>query len=313
MKPSCYSFPLLVSLLAACSKSPEEPKPTGDRAKTIEAQHAAPAATQVGSPDSFAGVPNDPPSPTRQRVADRLTKSFGDASTQAVMPIEKAQVAWRDSWLPAYNEPLPSASNVRVQQGLDLPPEVASLKPPTKPYLLQTRQGQFDLGKSDDEVESLACLHMLLVGTMLDGGYRVPDLLSDRIDELPPTRGDLLTLQIFRDAMQLKERADIPLTESQAEAWERMGNARNPIYRHIALTFYPRIAASEAALRFFQGIATETDTQNLLLIVSNVEALPRGIGLSYLEALQARLKDGTNDAVAAAIDTAIENIKQRQR
>lgn len=305
---------IITIVCSGCSKSPDEstaadtPDPK-EKATAMPPSPAPAAAAPVPTP----GIANAPLDPMRKRVAARFEKWFG-AMQQEAMPIAKARIAWRESWLGSYDQALVSSSNPRVQQGAESPPELLEIKPPSKPYVLQIAEGKFDLAANEQEQESMTCLHMLLAGVMLQGGYQLPELLNERFDELPPNRGDLLTFQLMQDAVQLRERAGSPITPDQAAAWERMSQAKNPIYRQLALKVYPRLAATnEAVLKFLQACNGETDGQNFLLIVSSAAALPDGIGLEYLKSLQAGNAAKSQPGAATAIAASIEDIEQRRR
>lgn len=305
---------LIITIVCfGCSKSPDE-STTADTPDPKEKASATPpqspaAAVQVPTP----GIANAPLDPMRKRVAARFEKWFGSMQ-QETMPIAKARIAWRESWLASYDQSLASISNPRVQQGFENPPELAGIKPPSKPYVLQMAEGKFDLAANEVEQESMMCLHMLLAGVMLQGGYQLPELLNERFDKLPPTRGDLITFQLVQEAIELRERAGSPITPDQAATWERMSQAKNSIYRQLALRIYPRLAATnEAVLKFLQACSGETDGQNFMLIVSSAAALSDGMGLELLKSLQAGNVAKSQPDVMSAIAASIEDIEQRLR
>jgi hypothetical protein len=305
---------IITIVCTGCSKSPDESTAADTPAPKEKAAATTPHQASIAAPAApTPGIANAPLDPMKKRVAARFEKWFG-AMQQEAMPIAKARTAWRESWLGSYDAPLASSSNPRVQQGAENPPEVATIKPPAKPYVLQIAEGKFDLAANEQEQESMTCLHMLLAGVMLQGGYQLPELLNDRFDELPPNRGDLFTFQLVQDAAQLRERSGSPITPDQAAAWERMSQAKNPIYRQLALKVYPRLAATnEAVLKFLQACGGETDAQNIMLMVSSAAALPDGIGLDYLKSLQAGNFAKSQPGAATAIAASIEDIEQRRR
>lgn len=298
-----------------CSKAPDEPTvaraPVSQKgAVDIKPQPGKEAESTLILP-SIANAPLDP---VKKRVASRFEKWFGEIQQHDTMPIAKAQVAWRESWLASYNKTLASGSNPRVQDGAENPSELIEAKPPVKPYIMQVAEGKFDLASNEEELESMMCLHMLLAGVMLQGGYELPDLLGDRFDAAPPNRGDVITFQMVQDAVKLRERRGRPITPDESAAWERMSQARNPVYRQLALLIYPRIAATnEAVLKFLESRSVETDSQNFLLMVSNVAALPDGIGFEYLKSLQAGNTAKSHPGAATAIAAALEDLEQRRR
>lgn len=312
MKTFFCSMLVAVSILIGCSKSSEEPKVMEQQEPESPIRTESPTTPNDVPNITTASIANDPPNAMRQRVVKRFEKWFGNIEGQAALPIKKAHIAWREMWLAHYNDPVASASNSRVNQGLDLPFEINDFKSPSKPYFVQMREGRFELAHDDEEIESLSCLHMLMIGVMVGGGRQLPDLLSDRIDALPPSVGDLHVLQMVRESIQLRQQTNIPMIEAQRDAWEQMSTSHNPIYRNIALTIYPRIGASnDQILEFYQKCENETDSHNLITIVSNVEALPNGLGRAYLERLQTQIDRQRSPAVATAISDALDNLKQR--
>jgi hypothetical protein len=297
---------------SGCSKSPDEPTVVAPR-DSMENIDSTSAYQASSSSTPTPGIANSSSEPVKERVAIRFEKWFGPMQDQNVMPIGKARLAWRESWLEIYNLPLPSSSHAPVQQGDQNPDELLEVKQPVKPYILQIAEGKLDLASDEQELESMMCLHMLLAGVMLQGGYHLPELLDDRINQLPPNRGDLITFQLAQDALQLHESGDSPITPAQSALWERMSQAGNPVYRQLAIKAYPRLAATnEDVVRFLQGCDTETDEQNLLLLVSSAAALPEGMGLQYLKNLQARGVAQTSSNVASAIKASIEDIERRR-
>lgn len=312
MRTLFCSMLVAVSILIGCSKSPEEPKVVDRHEPEAPVKTESPTTPNDAPNTTTASIANDPPNAMRQRVVKRFEKWFGNIEGQAAMPIKKAHIAWREMWLAHYNDPVASASNSRVNEGLDLPFEIDDFKSPSKPYFVQMREGRFELAQDDEEIESLSCLHMLMIGVMVEGGRQLPDLLSDRIGVLPPSVGDLLVLQMVRESIQLREQANMPMTGAPRDDWEQMSTSRNPIYRNIALTIYPRIGASnDQILEFYKRCEHEADNHNLMTIVSNVEALPNGLGRAYLERLQTQIDRQRSPAVATAISDALDNLKQR--
>jgi len=165
-------------------------------------------------------------------VVNRLNDEFAGLTSGNPATKSKIHALWAEAVSKLKNVTLVSASSPRILNGILLPDEFAS---PWNPNM------------TVESSESL--LSGLSYMCVAAGGKQLAEIALERADHLPPTVEDIATFKALN--MGVKE-LDSAKRGVFFEDWEPLANARNPLYRLLALR-----AAVQTTSRAAAGLSSE--------------------------------------------------------
>lgn len=201
------------------------------------------------------------PKPTDDEVK-RSVKQFLVSMRKSENLAEFAFEEWDNYWIPKFNEPLEKPND---QISLVLKNYTDNLIPDLAIALSKSREDWMQ----DDEMRKSAIILMGLASAFSgeDGKNEqgkssagdLPKLIGKYQNRMPPTTGDLLLLRIAGVTKLLLESSP-DLTENQFLEWRTFSEAKNPIYRMIALDLFGNFDTTlDQARDFYESYEQETE------------------------------------------------------
>lgn len=185
-----------------------------------------------------------PPQPTMgpafDDVAARITQALEGIGPQSPDAARKVARLWEAATVPSLEESI-TVGGINASSETQLPSEIseiASLSDKEIEALLV--DGRLPFSKSAEEFDAAASRLMLALGSTVAGLGELPPLLRDRANSLPPTREDIVNY--FAVSQALRELRSGGAGATTLQEWESISNAKNPVYRLLAL-----MAAQKAA------------------------------------------------------------------
>ncbi|SKA94314.1 hypothetical protein SAMN02745166_02136 [Prosthecobacter debontii] len=178
----------------------------------------------------------DQPNPT----ADRLRQELGDIEKNAPELAGKIAKLWKESVTLLPPRILPSAANASVANGTRLPSELADV--------IHSTSRQNDASSAQTMLNALG---LVMASTQSD---LLSQYAKERANTLPPTTTDIAIFEALNLAInELGPSTDVSIFE----VWEPLANARNPVYRLLALR-----AAIHSTSRAAFGLSSEDPNFN---------------------------------------------------
>lgn len=182
----------------------------------------------------------EPPSPLR----DRIRREFDGIAANDPRFFETLRRLWTEFNLPAFDRSLSSASNPQIGSGKLLPSELIAMMEQG-----QAPDASLSFAKQPNEKDAVEMLQMLASMSGAVGGNHLPGLLEERANQLPPTNGDVaLYAAVTRGIQEMNPSTNRPYLE----LWQPLADAKNPVYRLLAVQAVNRSISSNA-----RGISTE--------------------------------------------------------
>jgi len=249
-------------------------------------------------------------------VRDRLRREFDGITANDPRFFQTLRKLWSAASIPTADRAVNSASVNEVALGVLLPSELKSLLEQIGPMdeaLPFTRDAQ-----SKDTVHMLELLAGLS-GTV--GGNHLPSLLADRANQLPPTDADLAAYYAVSQGIgEMNPSTNRPYLE----LWKPLTQAKNPIYRLLALKAGERAisenaraistedrrfnsADAPAKVAFFQPFLIEQDPIILKEAVRAMGSLASPDAKAALERFRASQEQAGNSELVGAADEALSS------
>jgi len=285
-----------------------------------------------GGPDTKLRPPLEervsPPKSTRalhpavDAVVQRLAKELNNAKASGATTASVMKTLWRGCWTGSFNESLGGAEDALVRSGAFLPPELASVMASRDLALDQINTGNFPYAKSVVEIEAAGAMLGLGMGQGMAGGRDFPGMLWSRANVLPATKGDLVVYAVVSAAVR-----EATGDQSALENWRPLVEAKNPIYRLLALEAaryaFPaeaRVMPSESPktsevvgtqrLAFYRGFIGETDPTIAATLVDAVSKVGSADAWQMLKEMRAQHAQLGNQELLARTDKALAEVER---
>ena len=346
----------IIAFFSGCSRRPltstadSTPKPVGETPSVKPADVAvkdrgsetkvAPPAVSVPLPGSYVfseggsdeklrpplreriGPPQSRPAldPVFDATRERLVKKLDDARSTGAATPDIFRSLWREYWISSFNEALAGAADARVKSGVLMPPELAAVKASRDKALDQIMTGSFPYAQSSAEIEAAGAMMLLGIGQGMGGGRHFPAMLWNRANELPPTKGDLVAYAVVSVAVR-----EATGEQSALENWRPLMEAKNPVYRLLALEAaryaFPAEARSLPSespktsevvgahrLAFYREYLRETDPLIVATLLDAVSKVGRPDARQVLEEMRAQQVQLGNQELLARTDKALADV-----
>jgi len=219
-------------------------------------------------------------------LEDQLLSEFSNEISKIGKPnsteyYEKMTQMWQDTLNEVFERPL-EEQGAAITNGEELPKEAIGL------ILTKYKKDILPFSQSSNEIRAGRWLAGLAAWESIYGGHLLPELLQPRSNQLPSTEKDLAILYASLQGIH-----ELNLTTNKAilEEWEPLANAKNPIYRLIALKAsvsatpkqwlnlssedqdYNKTVAPEK-VQFYRNYLNETDPTIILTLVESIRIHP---------------------------------------
>lgn len=342
MKPyQLQTFTLTLSVLmlvASCSRE------QSDAAKkdAVESNATPQAAVVPASPrqhptvvsatpgrEPLAENPNFKPVPApgeskmgivTQRIQEQM-KGLVPGSPEAQA---KFASLWKSSAPSTFAQPVASASNADVAAGRKLPTEASLALMRDNAFLEALESGKLPhLPGGEAELDGVLAKMVLALASTTTGLARLPSVLNERANALPPTAEDVATLVAVKQG--LRELRSSGVAAIPLDQWRSLASAKNPIYRYIALLAAPHSKRSNAdlppegdssarsaqasgeLLAFYQPYLSETDVVLVAQAIKAMGNLGTHQARQALEAVASRPQVVSDSSLVEAVQTAIRD------
>lgn len=274
-----------------------------------------PLMTRVVPPDSKPKL-----DPVLESTRRRLVSELDAAKLRGSNTTDVFRKFWSESWIAAFDEALPKAQDPRIESGEFLPPEVAVVKASRDQALKQIMTGTFPYAKDPEEIEAAGAMMMVGMAQGMGGGRHFPGMLWSRANELPPTKGDLIAYAVVSAAVR-----EATGDQSALENWRPLMEAKNPIYRLLALEAaryaFPAEARSLPSespktsdvvgaqrLGFYREYLRETDPLIVATVIDAVAKVGSPDARKTLEEMRAQQTQLGNHDLVARTEKAVAEV-----
>lgn len=312
----------------ATKKEATENRPPAQAVPASPQQQPAVVAVMPGR-EPLVENPNFKPSPAPgsskiDAVAQRIQQQMEGLVPGSPEAQAKFASLWRSSAPATFAQSVASASKAEVAEGRWLPAEASIALMRDEALLEAIESGKLPhLNGGEAELDGVLAKLVLALGSTTSGVARLPSILNERANELPPTVEDVATLVAVKQALrELRSTgaAALPLDE-----WRSLASAKNPIYRYLALLAAPHAKrfsadappggdssvrsaqASEDLLRFYQPYLSETDGILVEQAIKAVGNLGTARAIQTLEGLASKPQVVTDKRLTEAVQIAIQN------
>lgn len=248
----------LVLVMAACSdqKQPDEAEsPTPAKAepqpKPIVSAKESTAASSKPTPIPPTGEERE-----KQQVRQLLTEIKRQSN-----PIAFAKSKWSEYWKPAFDQPWTSKDGKSFNQIIE------SFAEGQQPGFNEILREGGEPWASDPDLKTSAVALATLSASVFSAptsenpvpASDLPQLVASNRDRMPPTVGDVMLYRIIAETSAfLESRPKMP--DAQLASWVDMTQAKNPLYRLMALEVFGKFDATpEQAQAFYSRYLGETD------------------------------------------------------
>lgn len=241
----------------------------------------------------------------RKSFAEELVPVLGDK--RAENKLFRAKWQSNVSKLPA--KALESAADPLIAEGDALPSEAVQAIGKPDALLEEILKGEHASFRTDkDGLEAIATIQLLAIGM----GDDLPSALIGMADRLPPTEADVQILAA--SLLSISHRG--PVMDS-SKGWERLINAKNPIYRFLALRAARQGdwtgSPTGARYTFAQRFADETDISLIKERIRLLGTIPLPDARADLEALQLEFAGTETEQIATEALRTLDLLAQTQR
>jgi hypothetical protein len=191
---------------------------------------------------------------------DRVKGMLADLAGSGYAPAKVAQY-WNGLWRPAFDRPWVSKSGRNTSQLL-----TGLVDKQEHPLHRILKGGEEDWAKDSNLKNSVIGLQVLCAAIFTDGARvnpnapaQFPSLLASRQDAMPITLGDVITCRIVEDTLILAQTHPV-LPPEQTAVWVRLAQAKNPLYRLIAVRGFAYFTTTpEQAQAFYTALGSESE------------------------------------------------------
>jgi hypothetical protein len=263
-----FSAAFAVAWLFGCGKRPDAaqsvpermPSPTQEIAPSPSSTPppSAPSLTSsTPQPSARQPVPADDAQASMNRVRARLKEAFGNRSPD-LKDIAKLHSVWNETWHPAFDAMLESASSPEVASGQVVPPEIMEHLKDTASAAELFAKDEAGFVSDRKEFEAAYALTVIASSVCMGTGGELPAFLN-RAGSLPPTKGDVVVFRALGDGLLFLEHPAV-LNDAQFAGWMQLATARNPVYRLIAARTFQSVSTDLAQRSaVYRRLLTDSD------------------------------------------------------
>jgi hypothetical protein len=191
---------------------------------------------------------------------DRMNSMLADLAGSGYSSAKIAQY-WNGLWRPAFDRPWVSKSGRTTSQLI-----TGLVNNQEHPLHLILKKGEEDWAKDSSLKNSVVGLHVLCSAIFTSAAAvnpnapaQFPSLLASRQDATNITLGDVITCRIVEDTLTLAQTHPV-LPSEQTAAWVRLAQAKNPLYRLIAVRGFAYFTTTpEQAQMFYAALTNESE------------------------------------------------------
>jgi hypothetical protein len=317
-KPETYSFEKKSQVPQIDNSSQQSANPTG------RGEYEGPANPSYKNLPPLIGSGVSKPDPVIPPVAEKIRreieKEFGGLQGSDPRISSVFRKLWSRTWPNSFNLPTKDSQTEEIATGKMLPAELVNFRISSKEFVAQVQKGMTGNFSSDEELEAAYLMLTLSIGDARSGARNLFLALSDRSNQLPPSRGDVVLFNIVIQALQ-----DMKQGGASAISFDDLkplAESKNPIYRLIALrasssavTEQTRFASSEnsrteledapARTAFYGQFFKEIDPQILSEAVLAMAAVPSREAMTLLRGFRQTQQIADQPQLVAIADDAI--------
>lgn len=266
--------------------------------------------------------PQNPVPPYVQKVAVRVGAEMAGLKTNdPAIPVKFAKL-WKTAWPSSFNVPLRVGSTADIAVGRALPREVTDYRSQRECFTTQLQSGELGFITNNDEREAAYMMFGLAVGDAQSGGGNLIRAIADRVNQLPPAKGDVVLFYIVSQALR-----DLRRGGSNATTFADLlplAEGRNPLYRLLALQAsynavtnltrnlssenpQAEVALAPARTAFYQMYLSESDPVILREAVQAMGAVPSLDAKAALQRFRAAQQQAGNAELVTAADEALRS------
>jgi hypothetical protein len=278
----------VILVMAACSdrKEPDEAKP--------QKPTAAEAQPQPSVNENKSTTVLSKPSPTlpsgEERERQQIKQLLSEIRQQS-NPGAFAKSKWSEFWKPAFDQPWSSKDGKSLNQIIE------GFAAGQQPGFNQVLKDGGEPWASDPELKTSAVALATLSASVFSAptsensvpASDLPQLVGANRDRMPPTVGDVMVYRIIAETSAFFEsRPKMP--EAQLSSWVGMSQAKNPLYRLMALEVFGKFDATpEQAQAFYSKYLSETETGINQALAKSLSGRGDEWAVSVLPQVQAKI------------------------
>ena len=326
-------------LVASCSKEQSDAtkKNAVESSQTPAAVPVVPApplqrpavVSAMPSREPLIENPNFKPAPApgsskMETVAQRIQEEMKGLSPGSPEAQAKFASLWKSSAPATFAQTAASASNAEVATGRRLPTEASIALMRDDALLEAIASGKLPhFADGVAEVEGVLTKLALALGSTTSGIARLPDVLNERANALPPTMEDVATMVAVKQG--LRELRSSGAAAVTLDEWRSLASAKNPVYRYLALLAAPHTKgfgsdvspdgdgsvrspqASERLLQFYEPYLSEADGVIVEQAIKSVGNLGTEQARQTLKGLANSPQVVADDRLTEVLNTAIQD------
>jgi len=277
-----------VLIMSACSdqKKPDEvepPMPSEVQAQPqpIDSEKESTAVSSTPTPIPPSGEERE-----RQQIRQLLMEIKQQSNPGAF-----AKSKWTEYWQPAFDQPWISNDGKSFNQIIE------SFAQGQELGFNQILKEGSEPWASDPELKTSAVALAALSASVFSAptsdnlvpASDLPQLVGGNLDRMPPTVGDVMVYRIIEETSAfLESRPKMP--DAQLSSWVAMTQAKNPLYRLMALKVFGKFDATpEQSQAFYSKYLDETELGINQALVRSLSGREDEWAASMLPQVQAKL------------------------
>lgn len=249
----------VILVVAACSdrNAPDEAEP--QKPTAAEARPQPSVSENISTAVSSKPTPNLPSDENREK--QQIKQLLAEIRQQS-NPGAFAKSKWPEFWQPAFDQPWMAKDGKSFNQIIE------GFAAGQQPSFNQILKDGSEPWAGDPELKTSAIALATLSASVFSAptsensvpASDLPQLVGAKRDQMPPTVGDVMVYRIIAEtAAFLESRPKMP--DAQLPSWVGMTQAKNPLYRLMALEVFGKFDSTpEQAQAFYSKYLSETET-----------------------------------------------------
>jgi hypothetical protein len=235
--------------------------------------------------------------PVAEKIKREIEREFGGMQGSDPRITAIFRKLWLRSWPDTFNASIASSQSEEISTGKILPRELSDFRKTSKEFVVQIQKGISKTFSNKEELEAAYLMLTLSVGDAQTGSRNLLISLSDRKNNLPPTRGDIILCNIVTQALQDMKQGGV--SAISFDDLKSLAGSKNPVYRLIAIqasykaiTDQTRFTSPENSMvdvetapvkmDFYKNFLKESDPQILKEAVLAMGAIPSSDAMTTL-------------------------------
>jgi len=312
---------------ASDGKESEPPNTSVAPVPPSSPRKAASANKAVPNREPLRENPNFKPEPAAgsqkiDAIAQRIHEEFHGVVHETSAAQSKFGSLWRGAAPASFAQTLGSAALPEVANGKAMPHEAAKALLGANELNAAITAGRFPFTDANMEsFDAILTKLSLALSSTTSGIATLPEVLKERMNALPPTTEDLAALLAVEQA--LREMRTSGPGATPLDQWRPLANARNPIYRYLALLAAPHTTtngtpstgdastrdprSSADLLSFYQPYLSEQDDLFVERAVLFIGSLGTSIARQTLESFAKQQRVKGSEHLSGVVEIAIQD------